>query len=155
MFLNTETLAMLEIASRCGLRGTLPNGVPKIRSAIVPLMMNFTWSLVTVTRFVGVLNNDPPPFSAFTLISVVAGNEQPTPKPKTWAKPTQASPAYIPTELFGALGLPKNGRALSPTNELTNAVSKKSPKQDELGGAAKVTPVQLVFQVVRKASPFW
>lgn len=56
MFLNTVKFPVFVRASRSAPRGTLPNGVPKIVSAIAPLAMNRTWVFVTVVTVPFLLN---------------------------------------------------------------------------------------------------
>src|SRR5262245_53680111 len=113
-FLMIDALATFEIASCTGLRGALPNGVPKTCCDWPEFMMNRTWSLVTATNgqgFVGSLSHPDLP-TAVKLMSWFGFAVQSGSVPEN-EKVAQASPANIPTLVAGALRLPRNGRAVS------------------------------------------
>src|SRR5215469_18336743 len=119
MLLNTERFAMLEIASRKGLRGTLPKGVPNTVWALAVFMMKRTSLLVTATTL--------PLLRALRLTSCVIGNAASAAEfaaEQVRFAERHASCANTPTVFEGALRLPKNGRATStPTKALTQAES--------------------------------
>src|SRR5438270_4828898 len=98
MFLKMEALPIVVLASCTGLRGMLPNGVPKIDCASPPLMMKRTCLLVTPTML-------PDLLSSVRLMSWLAG------APQEPGSPTrlQASSAKTPTDVAGALRFPRNG----------------------------------------------
>src|SRR5450432_717443 len=85
------------------LRGALPKGVPNMLCATPPFVMNRTWLLETVTA-AGLVA-----FRALRLTRVFAGSAH----WPTSVNRLHASPANTPTELAGALELPRNGRAVS------------------------------------------
>src|SRR6185312_4363997 len=110
----TDTFATLLMAS-CGmLRGMLPNGVPKVASAIEVLEMNRTWSLVTATKGQGMVGSlSQPDLPIAVKLTNWFGSPVQTGSVPVKEKMKQASPANIPTEVWGAFTLPRNGRAES------------------------------------------
>src|SRR5215470_15297809 len=107
MFLKMEALPIVVLSSCTGLRGVLPNGVPKMLWASPPFMMKRTCWLVTVTTLPVVLR-------ALKLSNEFAGAPQEPGSPNR----AQASAAKMPTAVDGALRLPRNGRAVSTPAKL-------------------------------------
>src|SRR5882762_6039852 len=93
--LNNEKLPMFVHASRTELRATLPKGVLNCAFAVGVFAMNRTSLSVTTVRF-------PVVFRSLRLNRVVGVIVPTHVVPHT-------SPAKIPTDVTGALGLPRNG----------------------------------------------
>src|SRR5438270_5174954 len=98
MSLMMEALPIVVLASCTGLRGLLPNGVPKMDCASPPFMMKRTCWLVTLTTVPFLL-------SELKLSKLLAGAPHEPGSPNR----AQASAAKIPTAVDGAPRLPRNG----------------------------------------------
>src|SRR5579884_579321 len=124
MFLKRERLPMFEIALVTGLRGILPNGVPKTACAVPPFMMKRTWLFCTIDA--AAFGVTPAPFllASVKLINVVGATVplQTEIVTSMVGLPVQnraaASPAKIPTAVAGACRLPRNGCAVSKPTKL-------------------------------------
>src|SRR5260370_2059390 len=101
MLLNSETFAIFEIASVTGLRGELPNGVPKMACDVSALMMKRPLSLVVAAgsaafgsfREFMVSNVGRLPRTARAGFPAGLGETGFPPGSTHTAKPSQASPA--------------------------------------------------------------
>src|ERR1051325_9511034 len=108
--LDKEKLPMFVHASRTELRATLPKGVLSCVFAVGVLAMNRTSLFVTIVAGLAgsVIVPMRPLLTPFRLIRV-AGAIAALPHRLPLTSVAHASPAKMPTEVTGALRLPRNG----------------------------------------------